>query len=156
MKKTISTEKVLAAYKVLSSAKYGKLDDADKIKAWKIARALKPTATKFEDDSKDAAEKLKPGDDFDDRLQKAREFEVLSRTPNADMEKAPMGAAEYNDFISDFQKFNKNVADALKEFADAKVEVEFEPLTEDAFIKLMNSNDWNVEQAMILGDLITE
>ena len=53
-KQTIKTEKVLNAYRVLSTAKYGKMDDGDKIKVWKIARTLKPVADKFEDDSKDA------------------------------------------------------------------------------------------------------
>ena len=73
-KQTIKTEKVLNAYRVLSTAKYGKMDDGDKIKVWKIARTLKPVADKFEDDSKDAAEKFKPSEDLSGRLQKAQEF----------------------------------------------------------------------------------
>ena len=60
MTTTLKTEKVLSAYQVLSTAKYGKLDDADKIKVWKIARQMKPVAEKFEDDSKSAAEAMKP------------------------------------------------------------------------------------------------
>ena len=157
MKKTISTEKVLLAYRVLSTAKYSKLDDADKIKSWKIARAMKPVATQFEDDSKDAAEKLKPSDyDFDAMLQKAQEYEQMQRDPKADMTKAPMGPAEYADFIKKFQDYNKLVGDAVKEFADKKVEVDFEPLTEESFGKLMASNDWTVHQAMLLGEIIIE
>ena len=46
MKKlTFKTEKVLAAYRLLGSAKYGKLADEDKIKVLKICIALKPIAT---------------------------------------------------------------------------------------------------------------
>ena len=60
MTKKVKTEQVLGAFNVLNTAKYAKMDDADKIKVWKIARALKPIATKFDEDSKDAAEKLKP------------------------------------------------------------------------------------------------
>jgi hypothetical protein len=61
MKKlTFKTEKVLAAYRLLGSAKYGKLADEDKIKVLKICIALKPIATKYDEDSKDVAEKLKP------------------------------------------------------------------------------------------------
>ena len=92
MKTKTTTEKALMAYRVLSTAKYSKLEDADKIKVWKIARALKPTATQFEEDSKDAAEKLKPSEDFDSRLQKAQEFERMQRDPKADMEKAQIPA----------------------------------------------------------------
>lgn len=153
-KQTIKTEKVLNAYRVLSTAKYGKMDDGDKIKVWKIARTLKPVADKFEDDSKDAAEKFKPSEDFSERLQKAQDYERMVKDGNADMTKLPMGANEYGDFVKEFQKYNKLVGDAIKEFADKEVELEFEKLTEDAFGKLMASNEWTMEQAMEIGMLI--
>lgn len=155
VKKTVKTDKVLAAFRVLNTAKYAKMDDEDKIKVWKIARALKPCADKFDDASKDAAEKLKPSDDFADKLQKAQEFERM-RNANEDMTKAPMGAAEYNEFIKEFQEYNKLVANAIKEFADEEVEVEFEPLTDAAFGKLMASNDWNMSNVMEIGSLVLE
>lgn len=153
-KQTIKTEKVLNAYRVLSTAKYGKMDDGDKIKVWKIARTLKPVADKFEDDSKDAAEKFKPSEDFSERLQKAQDYERMVKDGNADMTKLPMGAAEYGEFVKEFQKYNKLVGDAIKEFADKEVELEFEKLSEDAFGKLMASNEWTMEQAMEIGMLI--
>lgn len=152
-KKTIKTEKVLSAFRVLNTAKYTKMTDEDKIKVWKIARALKPVADKFEDDSKDAAEKFKPTEDFAERLQKAQEFE-RKRNAGEDMTDAPMGAAEYNEFLKEFQKYNKTVADAVKEFADKEVEVEFDVLTEEAFGKLMASNEWEVSQVIEIGQII--
>lgn len=153
MKKTIKTEKVLSAFRVLNTAKYTKMTDEDKIKVWKIARALKPVADKFEDDSKDAAEKFKPTEDFAERLQKAQEFE-RKRNAGEDMTDAPMGAAEYNEFVNEFQKYNKTVSDAVKEFADKEVEVEFDVLTEEAFGKLMASNEWEVSQVIEIGQII--
>ena len=69
MKKSIKTSEILGVYNIISNAKYGKMSDDDKVKVWKIARKLKPVAVKFEDDSKDAAEKMKPAKDFDERLQ---------------------------------------------------------------------------------------
>ena len=158
MKKlTLTTEKVLAAYRTLSTAKYTKLDDADKIKAWKIARKLKPVATKFDEDSQDAAEKMKPSEDFDEQLRKAQEYERITRQPDFDAQKLPIGVAEYNQFLDKFHAYNKLVNDAVKDFADKEVELEIEPLTEDAFGKLMASNEeWTMEQAVVLGDIITE
>ena len=153
MTKKVKTEKVLGAFNVLNTAKYAKMDDADKIKVWKIARALKPIATKFDEDSKDAAEKLKP-EGFDDNLQKAQEYERVTKDKEADASKLEMGAAEYGEFIKKLKEMNKLVADALKEFADKEVDIDFEPISEDAFTKLMASNDWTVEQTMIIGDLI--
>ena len=153
MTKKVKTEKVLGAFNVLNTAKYAKMDDADKIKVWKIARALKPVATKYDEDTKDAAEKLKP-EGFDDDLRKAQEYERVTKDKNADASKLEMGAAEYGEFIKKLKEMNKLVADALKEFADKEVDIDFEPISEDAFTKLMASNDWTMEQAVMIGELI--
>lgn len=154
MKTKITTEKVLNAYRIISGAKYTKMDDADKIKVWKIARALKPVATKFDEDSKDAAEKMKPSEDFADNLQKAQEFERITKEKNFDASKLPMGAAEYNEFIRKLQDYNRLVGEAVKEFAEKEVEIEFEPLSEESFGKLMASNEWTMEQTVEIGMLI--
>lgn len=153
MTKKVKTEQVLGAFNVLNTAKYAKMDDADKIKVWKIARALKPIATKFDEDSKDAAEKLKP-EGFDDDLRKAQEYERVTKDKEADASKLEMGAAEYGEFIKKLKETNKLVADALKEFANKEVDIDFEPISEDAFTKLMASNDWTMEQAVMIGELI--
>lgn len=156
MKQNIKTEKILAAWRVINTAKYNKLEDADKIKVWKISRAFQPVATKFEEDSKDAAEKMKPTEDFTERLQKAQEYEQKIKDANLDASTLPMGAAEYSEFVKEFQNYNKLVGDAIKEFAEKEVEVEFDKLSEDAFGKLMASNEWNMNQVIELGTLIVE
>lgn len=149
MKTTIKTEKVLQVYQILNTTKYGKLDDADKVKVWKIARQLKPVATQFEDDSKDAAEKLKPYETFSDDLQKAQEYERLKGV------NAQMDIEEYQKFIAAFKAYNELVNKAVKEFADKEVEVEFDTISEDAFAKLMASNEWTFDQAVQIGEFIT-
>ena len=156
MTRKVKTEMLLAVFNVLNTAKYGKLDDQDKIKVWKIARMMKPIATKFEEETKDAAEKMKPGEEFDEQLQKAQQYEVEIRKPDCNAEKLPMGAAEYQAFITEFKKYQKLVNDAVKEFADKEVEIEFEPVSEEVFGKLMSSNDWTVDQTTTLGDFICE
>lgn len=154
MKKNLKTNKVRVIYNIISQAKYGKLADEDKIKVWKIARLLKPISDKFEEDSKDAAEKMKPMENFDDILRKAQEYEHVKQ--NGGSETDVMTEEEYNSFIEEFKKYNKLVGDAIKEFADEEVELDFEPLKEDAFGKLMASNEWSMTQAMEVGDLICE
>lgn len=150
MKTTIKTEKVLKVYQILNTTKYGKLDDADKVKVWKIARKLKPVATKFDEDSKDAAEKLKPYDGFEDDLQKAQEYERLKGV------NAKMDIDEYQKFIAAFKAYQELVGKAVKEYADVEVEVEFDTISEDAFSKLMASNEWTLDQAVEIGEFITE
>ena len=155
MKKVkITTDVILSVYSILKGASYQKMSDDDKIKLWKIARALKPVATQFEEDNKDAAEKLKP-EGFDERLQNAQEYERVTKDPKADTSALKMGAAEYNDFINgEWKKFNQLLAQAVDDFAKKEVTLEFEPLSEDAFSKLMASNDWKVDQVMTVADLI--
>jgi hypothetical protein len=150
MKTTIKTEKVLKVYQILNTTKYGKLDDADKVKVWKIARKLKPVATKFDEDSKDAAEKLKPYEGFEDDLQKAQEYERLKGV------NAKMDIDEYQKFIAAFKAYQELVGKAVKEYADVEVEVEFDTISEDAFSKLMASNEWTLDQAVEIGEFITE
>lgn len=150
MKTTIKTEKVLKVYQILNTTKYGKLDDADKVKVWKIARKLKPVATKFDEDSKDAAEKLKPYEGFEDDLQKAQEYERLKGV------NAKMTIEEYQEFIAKFKAYQELVGKAVKEYADVEVEVEFDTISEDAFSKLMASNEWTLDQAVEIGEFITE
>lgn len=154
MTKKIKTSEILAAYNVLNTAKYGSMEDVDKIKAWKICRKLKPIATKFDEDSKDAAEKMKPADNFDEKFQKAQEYERLTNEhkPTIDI----MTTADYNEFIKTLKAYNKTVGDAVKEFAEKEVKIEFEPLTEEAFGKMISSNEWTMAQVTTLGDFICE
>ena len=157
MKKVkLTTEKVLEAFNVVSTAKYGKLDDQDKVRVWKIARALKPTADKFADDRDDAAKKLLPTEDFEERRAKAQQYQAMLGDKQADMTQAPMTPAEFWKFIEASNSYNKLLADALGEFGKKEVEVEFEPLSEEAFGKLMASNDWTFDFALKLSEIICE
>lgn len=151
---TLTTEKVLKAYNVLNTAKYTKLDDADKVRLWKIARALKPVATKYDEDSKDAAEKLKP-DGFDEKAMKWNETrDKISAGIKDDL---PMSQAEFINFLYHvINPYNENVNSALEELKGKEVELEFNALTEDAFAKLMSSNEWNMEQVAMAGDIVCE
>lgn len=151
MNKTMKTDAVLEVFNILNAANYKKLDDADKIKLWKIARVMKPVAKKFEDDSKDAAEKMKP-ENLDENLEKAKAYEQKKQKGEEDL---PMTEQEYLAFLREtWNPFNQLVAKAIKEFAEKEVELDFEPLSEEAFGKLMASNDWTVEKVMTLGNVI--
>ena len=154
MKKTVKTSEILSVYQIIGNAKYGKMSDDDKVKVWKIARKLKPVATKFEDDTKDAADKMKPYEDFDQKLQKAQEYERLKndKKPTIDV----MSTADYDEFIADFKQYKNIVDKAVKEFADKEVEVEFDAISEEAFSKLITSNEWTFGQVTLIGDFICE
>lgn len=152
----INTEQVLNAFTILNTASYKQMDDSYKVKLWKIAHVMKPIAKKFEEDSKDAAEKLKEGfDGIDERLAKAKEYEV--RRNAGEKENLPMTDVDYFLFINgDLKRLNAMVAKAVDEFAKKEVELDFEPISMEAFLKLSNSNDWTVGNAEVLHYLIVE
>ena len=156
MTQKIKTEKVLAAYQVLSQAKYGKLSDEEKIKVWKIARAMKPVADGLNETIEDANEKFKP-ESYDEELQKFNTTKSMMRDANADMTTAPMGPSEADQwYINVFTPYQKLVNEAVSEFSKKDVEVSFDKLSEDVFGKLLASNEWNIGQVVMLGELICE
>lgn len=150
--KTLKTSDVLTAYNILSGSKYTNLSDADKIKVWKIAREMKPIATKFEEDAKDASEKFRPEGNYDEMFQKAQEYERILRDKSK--EEPPISEKEYDKFIETFKNYQNLVNAAINDYANKEVELNFTPLNEESFGKLMSSNDWTIDQSMTLGDII--
>lgn len=151
MKKKIATNELLALYNIIGAAKNTKLDDGDKIKMWKICRKMKPIADKFDEDMKSATEAMKP-EGFDDELKKAQEYERLTKAkePTIDV----MTKAQYDEFIEKLKKYNELVQKAVEENGKKEVTLEYEPLSEDAFGKLLSSNDWNNAQVIAIGDFV--
>lgn len=150
----IRTEKILAAYNILAAAKYSKLEDADKLKLFKIARVLKPIAEQFDSDQKSLAEKFKP-EGFDGKINAWNE--TREKTMLGIKDGLPMTSEEFVDFnYKVIGPYNKSVKNASKEFAEKEVELEFEPISENAFLKLMNSNDWEFGKVAEISELIVE
>ena len=139
----LKTKEIVSAYQVLGNASYEKMADEDKIKVWKIARLLKPIALKYEEDRADAQKSLVPDDGFMQEVQKAREYEKCLKEGKTEL---PMTASEYGVIAEKFQKYMDLMTSALKEFADKEVDLQFEPLSEEAFSKLMASNNWTLKQ----------
>lgn len=65
-----------------------------------------------------------------------------------------MTEEEYKAFIEVFKKYNKLVSDAVNEFAEADVNLEVEPMSEDAFGKLLASNDWSIDKTTSIDFMI--
>ena len=143
----MKSQEALAVWKILSQAKYSKMSDADKVKAWKACRSLKSAATAFEDACKDAAQSMKPDGDYDGQLRRAMQYEQHR-------DRSDMTDEEYRAFLDDFKKYNTLVGDAVREYGEKEVEVSFEPLSDEAFGALMASNDWNMQQADMVGDYL--
>lgn len=153
MKKNVKTESVVRVFNLIKNAKYTKMADSDKIAIWKIFKAVKPVAEAFINDVSDAKQKFVPYDEFLQDLQKAQAFEVARSKKEVCVD---MTEDEYQGFIGKFVKYNQLVNDAVKEYAEKEVELEFVPLTADAFDKLCLSNDWTFTQTDEVENFVCE
>ena len=154
MIKKTKAENVAQVYNILNAAKYSKLNDDERIALWKITRAMKPVALKLKDDIQDAAQHMKPSDDFDQRLALARQYEQAQRD-GKELDK--LSKEDYDAFIHEWRDYSKLVDTAVKEFADEEVEIDIEPITEETLSRLMASNDsWTMEKAVIISDMIMQ
>jgi hypothetical protein len=154
MIKKTKAENVAQVFNILNAAKYSKLNDDERIALWKITRSMKPVATKLKDDIQDAAQHMKPSDDFDKRLALARQYEQAQRDGK---EFDKLNKEDYDAFIHEWRNYSKLVDTAVKEFADEDVEINIEPITEETLSRLMASNEsWTMEKAVIVSDMIMQ
>jgi hypothetical protein len=58
----------------------------------------------------------------------------------------PITEEEFTKIAHEWNNYNKILDKALKDAAEEKVTIEIEPISEEAFGKLMASNDWSFEQ----------
>lgn len=150
----MKTIEITNIYAVLNEAKLTKMEDADKFKVIKALRAIKPIAKGYEDFVEDAKNKLK-GEDYDKMSEKAQAW-------NKDNQGKKVGELtqeeidNLNTINTYFAEYNKRVENCLKEEAEKEVELTFDKLNEDAFGKLVASNDWTCGQIMALSDVIAE
>ena len=153
MKKTVKTNEVVVVFNLLKNAKYTKMSDADKIAAWKIFKAIKPIASSFIEDVNDAKQKMIPYEMFLEDLRRAQAYELAKANQETFDD---MSDDEYKKFINQLAKYNQVVNQAVKEYAEKDIELEFEPLTADALDQLRLSNDWTFSQADSIENFVCE
>ena len=155
MSKKVKTKEVLVAWQVLGQAKYDKLDNDQKVRVFHIGQMLKPIATAFSDYSADAAEKMQPSADFQERWDKAKVYETMTANPKADMEQLPMGPAEYKEFmVKEYFPFDRLWKKAIKDEGDKEVELKFDPISEEVLFALADTNKWNVDQTTAVAAVV--
>ena len=150
----MKTIEITNIYAVLNEAKLTKMDDADKFKVIKALRVIKPIAKGYEDLIEEAKNKRK-GDDHDKVTEKAQDW-------NKDNQGKKVGELtqeqidELNAINKYFSDYNSRVENCVKEEAEKEVELTFDKLNEEAFGKLVASNDWTCGQIMALSDAVAE
>lgn len=147
MKKTYKTMEIVAAYSKIKDAKLGKLEDEQKFAVIRIGKKLKQIAVDFEEFVQDAREKLKD-EKFDEMQEKVQKWQ--GKTAQTDDEKIEVTAinAYYN-------IYNKKVEECVKPEAEKEVEIDIEPLTEDAFMGFVSANDFSISEILDLENVIS-
>lgn len=130
------TDNVVAAFRLINTAKISKMEDSEKFALIKAVKHLKKVGTDFEDFLKDAQERLKP-ENFDKIAAKYQSKEELTA-----------------DEMATLNKYNKDVADCVQGELDKEVELDFEPLSEEALGRFIASNDFTVAEIMNISDVI--
>lgn len=151
----MKTIEIVNAYNALNGAKLAKMEDKEKFTLIKAMKVLKPIKNDYEDFVKDAREKLK-GDNHEDMVKRVEEW----RTKHNDTKPGdftPAELKELNEINTYFNDYNKKVEECVKEEADKEVTPEYARLTEDAFGRLLASNnDWDVEKSLMVSEVLCE
>ena len=150
----MKTIEITNIYVVLNEAKLTKMDDADKFKVIKILRVIKPVAKGYEDFVEDVKNKLK-ADDHDKMTEKAQAWNKDNQGKKVN-ELTQEQIDELNTINTYFAEYNKRVENCLKEESEKEVELTIDKLSEEAFSKLVASNDWTCGQIMALSDAVAE
>lgn len=146
---TKKVDNIVSLYNILKEAKLTKLADADKYAIIKILRKLRPTAEKFDADKKDASERLKP-ENWDDTIAKAQQWQKEG-------EDTTLTEEEKKEINATIIKYENSVRECIIEELNTEVEVDMPTINEEAFEKLMASNDWEAKTALFVADeIVTE
>ena len=142
----------IEAAALLKTAKVTKMEDADKLTVVKAMRALKQVASEYESLYNDMQEKLK-GEYHTEMMNRAKLFnEHYAQTPYNELSAGVR--KEREELNAYFMDYNSRLAAAMKEEEEKEVSPEYNRLTEDAFGKLIASNDFSVEQILNLETVL--
>lgn len=136
MAKTKSTDSIVTAFRLVNNARLGKMETAERYALIKAIRQLKKVATEFDDNLKDAQDKLKTDG-----------IDAISAKMQLKKELAVEEAVEFN-------KYNKSISDCLKDELAKDIELTFEPLNAAALDHLIESNDFSVNEIITIEDVL--
>lgn len=146
MNHPMKTRQVVEVCKVLDDAKISKMEDKDKFLVIKAMRQLKPVSRSYEEFVKEAREKLK-GDDFEELRKKAEQWQ-------AEGENTSLSIAERQRINAYFAGYTDSVNACVREEEEKDNEFAYERLSEEAFGKLIASNDFDIKTIMSLQEAL--
>lgn len=136
MERKKTTDSIVSVYRLINNAKISQMDTEEKFAFIKAVRQLKKVGANFDELLNDAQERLK-NEDTAAILTKIQSGEELSAEENAA-----------------FNKYNQDVTSCLQDELDKEINLDFEPLSEGAFGRFIASNDFSVNQILLIEDVL--
>lgn len=144
MKKTFKTDTITVAYIILKNASVSKMKSEEKFAIIKAMRELKKIAVPYQDMITDTREKLKP--------ENAAELEAMEQRGLDNL-----SAEERESYDRCTAAYNAEVDKALNEEAQKEVEIDIEPISDEALGRFADSNDnLRIGSLMTIAEVIGE
>lgn len=142
----MKTSTIIEVYKALKEAKLTKMESKEKFQVIKIMRAVKPVAEEWDAFLSTVDEKLR-GEGHEEMVAKIQQWQKEGEQTTLTEEER----REVNAYI---MRYNRERDELLHSELAKEVEVKFEPLTEEAFERFLDSNDMTVEVLGVLSEAI--
>ena len=137
---------ILEAYSLINEAKLSKLDIGAKIKIIKACKEMKPVVEQLQDFEKDARKKLE-GENHKEMVELVQKWQEEGENTTLTIDERK----NINKYLADY---NNRVNLCLKEEMDEIVELCFEKLSDSELEKFIDSNDWTVNQTIIVTSIL--
>lgn len=142
----MKTSTIIEVYQLLNTAKLTKMESKEKFQVIRIMRAMKPVAEEWDSFVKTMDEKLK-GEHHEDMLAKAQQWQKEGEKTTLSLDER-MAVNEY------FGKLDRERRQLIASEQSKEVNILFDKLTEEAFERLVDSNDFVVGQILALQEAI--
>lgn len=144
MKKTFKTDTITVAYIILKNASVAKMKSEEKFAVIKAMRELKKIAVPYQDMITDTREKLKP--------ENAAELEAMEQRGLDNL-----SAEEREHYDRCTAAYNAEVDKALNDEAQKEVEIDIEPISDEALGRFADSNEnMRIGSLMTIAEVIGE
>ena len=142
------TSEIVSVYKTLSESKLTKLETSDKAKVLKAMRAMKPVADEWESFIKTVDEKIQK-ENHQEIIEKVAQWRKEGENTTLSEEER----IEINKYLIEYQREKDT---CINDELEKNVNLEFAKISESAFEKLVDSNDWDVKEMMEIESFIKE
>lgn len=142
--KKLTTIQIVNVYRLLNNGTLAKIEKGrNRYSVIKALRVMKPIVEEYENNRMEALKKLRDGHNEDCAL--------LDRLSARDSSLTPSEIERANRFA---HQLAEDLNGCMKEINEEEHGLEFEPLSEETFMGLLEGNDWHAQDCMFLEDLL--